>query len=177
MSAPAPRCWLSPLTAQPRSFVMFAVAGVTGHTGAVVADRLLVQGHQVRVIVRDAAKGAPWAARGAEVAIGGLDDPEHMTAAFAGVSGAYLLLPPGPTSRDPVGDNARISAALARAIKAAGLPHVVLLSSIGAQHATGTGPIRSCYDGEQAFASTGAATTFLRAGSFLENWLGALGMV
>jgi uncharacterized protein YbjT (DUF2867 family) len=156
---------------------MFAVAGVTGRTGAVAADRLLAQGHAVRVIVRDAAKGAPWAARGAEVAVAELGDAERMTAALAGTAGAYLLVPPALTSPDPITDNARIADALGRAVRAARVPHVVFLSSVGAQHDAGTGPIRSVRIGEQALAATGAATTFVRAAYFLENWHGSLGMV
>ena len=49
--------------------MLFAVAGVTGNTGKVVADTLLSQGHAVRVIVRDAAKAEAFVARGATVAV------------------------------------------------------------------------------------------------------------
>jgi NAD(P)H dehydrogenase (quinone) len=44
---------------------MFAVTGITGKVGGTVADSLLKAGLPVRAIVRDKAKGAPWAARGA----------------------------------------------------------------------------------------------------------------
>jgi uncharacterized protein YbjT (DUF2867 family) len=73
---------------------MYAITGVTGNTGAVVAETLLAAGKPVRVIVRDAAKGAPWRARGAEVAIAALEDTAALTAAFRGVAGAYVLVPP-----------------------------------------------------------------------------------
>jgi len=36
---------------------MYAIAGVTGHTGKVIADTLLSQGRKVRVIVRSEEKG------------------------------------------------------------------------------------------------------------------------
>ena len=51
---------------------MYVVAGVSGNTGSVVADTLLAQKLPVRVVVRDEAKGAPWKAKGAEVAIADL---------------------------------------------------------------------------------------------------------
>ena len=35
---------------------MYAIAGVSGHTGSVVAETLIAEGKPVRVIVRDAAK-------------------------------------------------------------------------------------------------------------------------
>ena len=156
---------------------MKAIAGVTGNTGSVVADTLLAQGHPIRVIVRDAARGEPWRARGAEVAIADLGDAAAMTRALAGASGAYLLIPPRPASTDPAGENRAVVAALARAVREAKVPHVVLLSSIGAQHPDGTGPIASLHVAEEALAATGAALTAVRAGYFLENWAGALGAV
>jgi len=154
---------------------MYAIAGVTGHTGSVVAQTLLAQGKPVRVIVRDAAKGSAWKARGAEVAVAALGDVAAITKALTGAAGAFLLLPPDIKTATPLEDNAVLSAALAAAIRAAVLPHVVLLSSVGAQHPDGTGPIRALHRAEQDFAATGAAVTFVRASSFQENWAGGLG--
>ena len=42
---------------------MFVIAGVTGHVGSVVAEKLLAKGQKVRVLVRDAGKGAAWSKR------------------------------------------------------------------------------------------------------------------
>ncbi|MBV9947289.1 MAG: NmrA family NAD(P)-binding protein [Myxococcales bacterium] len=148
---------------------MFAVAGVSGHTGRVVAETLLAQKKPVRVIVRDAAKGQDWARRGAEVAVADLGDEGALTRALRGAEGAYLLLPPAMNSTDVRGDNARKTAAIARAVDAAGVSYVVFLSSIGSQHDAGTGPILSTHDAEAALAKTRAAVTFLRAPYFMEN--------
>ena len=154
---------------------MYAIAGASGHTGSVVADTLLAQGKPVRVIVRDAAKGEPWRAKGAEVAVASLDDAAALAKAFAGVQGAYVLLPPQVTSTEPLAVNARTTAAIASAVRAASVPHVVLLSSIGAQHAAGNGPIKTLHHAERELAATGAALTAVRAAYFQENWGGSLG--
>src|SRR5579863_8408986 len=90
---------------------MFAVAGVSGHTGKVVAETLLAQKKPVRVIVRDAAKGEEWKRRGAEVAVADLEDAEALTRALRGADSAYLLLPPMMGSTDVRRDSARKSAA------------------------------------------------------------------
>jgi uncharacterized protein YbjT (DUF2867 family) len=152
---------------------MYAIAGVSGNTGSVVAETLLAQGKPVRVIVRDAAKGEPWKARGAEVAIAELDDVAALTTALADVQGAYLLLPPLNTA-SPIADNAKRTKAIAAAVKAAKVPHVVLLSSIGAQHPDGNGPIANLHMAERELAATGTALTALRAACFQENWAGSL---
>jgi uncharacterized protein YbjT (DUF2867 family) len=158
--------------------MFFAVAGVTGQTGRVAADTLLSWGHRVRVIVRDAAKGAPWAARGAEVAIADLEDEAAFTAALTGVDGAYVLLPPNMASADFRGWQRRAGEALVRAVAASGVPHVVLLSSVAAHHTDGTGPIKGLYPVEQALrALPNTGASFLRAAYFMENLLGSLSML
>ncbi len=156
---------------------MYAIAGVTGHVGSVAAETLLSQGKQVRVIVRDAAKGAAWKAKGAEVAIADLNDEAALARAFEGASGAFVLLPPAQsaTSEQPIEDNEKLARSIAAAVKASKLPHVVLLSSVGAQHADGTGPIKALHDAEKKLAATGAALTAVRASYFQENWGASLG--
>jgi uncharacterized protein YbjT (DUF2867 family) len=155
----------------------YAIAGVTGHVGSAAAEALLASGAKVRVIVRDAAKGEPWKAKGAEVAVASLDDRAALTRAFEGVAGAFVLLPPNVASLTPIEDNAKRTAVIAEAVRAAKLPHVVLLSSVGAQHPDGTGPIQTVHHAERALAATGAKLAAVRAAYFQENWGASLGML
>jgi NAD(P)H dehydrogenase (quinone) len=156
---------------------MFVIAGVTGHTGAVVADTLLTRGQPVRVLVRDPARGEPWRARGAEVAIATYEDTAALTRALRGAAGAYLVLPPRFTDPDPLAANRAATASIARAAADAALPHAVLLSSFGAQHEAGTGPIRAVHAAERDLAGAVPATTAVRAAFFLENWGHSLGLL
>jgi uncharacterized protein YbjT (DUF2867 family) len=154
---------------------MYVVTGVSGHTGAVVAKTLLDRGEKVRVVVRSADKGRPFRARGAEVAVASLEDAEATTRAFTGATGVYLLSPPDLLAVDLVGDRRRMFDGLARVIEATGIGHVVFLSSMGAQHPKGTGPIVLLHHAEQALGDKTALTT-LRAGYFLYNYRGMLPM-
>ena len=70
------------------------VAGVSGNTGKIVAESLLQQKRAVKVVVRDPAKGEPWKAKGAEVAVADLGDAAALGRALKGADGAYLLIPP-----------------------------------------------------------------------------------
>lgn len=153
---------------------MYAIAGVTGHTGTVVAESLLARGQPIRVIVRDADKGAPWQVRGAEVAVASLDDDTALARALSGVDGAYVLLPPDATTTDFFGSRAKMIDAIGRAAVTAAVPHLVFLSSIGAHVAKGHGPIGAPYLAERSFERLGLATTFVRAAFFLENYGAAL---
>ena len=152
----------------------FVVAGVSGHTGQVVAETLLAQKRAVKVVVRDAAKGSPWKAKGADVAVADLGDAGALTQALKGAEGAYVLVPPTFTAPNFRAYQDRLSTAIADAARASRVPHVVFLSSIGAQLASDSGPIVGLHMAEETFRREKAtAWTFLRAGYFMEN-LGAL---
>lgn len=155
---------------------MFVIAGVTGNTGSVVADALLAAGKKVRVLVRDAAKGQPWKAKGADVfVLATLSDTDGLTKALEGAEGAYLLTPPDGGEGDFMAERRRGIDAVATAVDRSGLPHVVYLSSIGGQHEGGTGPIVTLHYAEERLAKTKAKLTAIRAAYFLENWRAVAG--
>jgi uncharacterized protein YbjT (DUF2867 family) len=154
---------------------MYAVAGVSGKTGSVVATSLLQAGKPVRVVVRDADKGRPWRDRGAEVAVTSLMDPKGLAAALAGVDAAYLISPQDPRSPDPISDGWRVADAIARALRDSRPGHVVLLSSIVAPYPEGTGLSLTLHAAEERLADAACPITFLRAAYFLDNWLPVLG--
>jgi uncharacterized protein YbjT (DUF2867 family) len=155
-----------------KELAMYVIAGVSGNTGSVAASTLLAAKQPVRVIVRDAAKGEEWKARGAEVAVARLEDRAALARALTGAKGAYLLLPPnGWTDTSIAAVRKPFIDALVGAVSDARPGHVVLLSSIGANHASGTGPIQYIHPVEQGLRASGVPSTFLRAGFFVENWL------
>jgi uncharacterized protein YbjT (DUF2867 family) len=155
---------------------MYAVAGVSGNTGSGVARTLLHRGLPVRVIVRKESNGAPWAAKGAEVAVADISDAEAMTRALTGTDGAYLLNPPF-SKGDAFARASAVGAALARAAQASGIPKIVVLSSVGAQHEAGTGIIRTSHLMEQELSGKAPAVVFLRCSYFMENWAPMVGVV
>jgi uncharacterized protein YbjT (DUF2867 family) len=148
---------------------MFVISGVTGHVGAVAAQELLDRKKAVKVLVRDAAKGASWAKKGAQIAVGSLDDVAFLSGALKGAEGFFALLPPNFAVPDLFASQKKTSDAIAAAVKASGVPHVALLSSVGADLAAGTGPIKGLHYLENALRATGTTLTAIRAGYFQEN--------
>jgi len=149
---------------------MFVIAGVTGHVGSVVASELLAHGEKVKVLVRDSAKGLAWSKRGAEVSVGKLEDTAFLAGALRGATGFFTLLPPNYTIATGVlGFQKKTADAIAAAVKQSGVPHVVLLSSVGADLPSGTGPIQGLHHFENALRQTGTKLTAIRAGYFQEN--------
>jgi uncharacterized protein YbjT (DUF2867 family) len=148
---------------------MFVISGVTGHVGAVAAQELLAQKKSITVIVRDAAKGAAWSKQGARVAVGVLDDSAFLSGVLKGAEGFFALLPPNFAVPDLFAAQKKTADSIAAAVKASGVPHVVLLSSVGADLTSGTGPIRGLNYLENALRATGTTLTAIRAGYFQEN--------
>lgn len=155
---------------------MYVVIGASGHTGAAVADTLLAKQQPVRVVVRSAEKGAPWKAKGAEVAVASYEDQAALTQALRGAKGVYLLLPPCYSAPSWLAHERKTMDLAVQAVKAAAVPHVVFLSSVGGQMPDGTGPIRAVHYGETVLGSASAALTILRPSYFMENWGSVIGL-
>jgi len=149
---------------------LYVVTGVSGRTGAATANTLLKLGKRLRVIVRDKAKGDIWAARGAEVAIADLTDCRALTQALSGAHAAYIVSPP-QYSQDNLFEQAELMAkTIAKAISAAKVAKLVVLSSVGAEKAKGTGWITMNHTLERYLTDKATAVAFLRAAYFIENW-------
>jgi uncharacterized protein YbjT (DUF2867 family) len=147
---------------------MFAITGITGQVGGVVARLLLASGHDVRAVVRDAAKGETWAKEGCEVALADVNDQPALKNAFEGTEGVFVLLPP-TFDPSPGFPEARKAIASLRAALAAAKPgKVVVLSTIGAQ-ATQPNLLNQLQIMEQELGTLPMPVAFLRAAWFIEN--------
>jgi uncharacterized protein YbjT (DUF2867 family) len=155
---------------------MFAIMGATGQTGGAALAAALAAGHAVRAIVREPSRAAALAEKGANLAKADLDDVEALAAAFAGTDAVYVLNPVPHAAEDVFAAAAKNGATIADAIRRAGVPHVVALSSSGAHRTEGTGIVRALHDFEQALRGSAPSLTFIRATEFMENWGSVLGV-
>ena len=151
---------------------MHVVMGASGNTGHIVANNLLARGAKVRVLGRNSAHLQPLASKGAEPFIADVTDSSALARAFHEADSAYVMIPPNLSSKDPLGNSDRVSDAIAAAVHKAGTKNVVVLSSVGAELPSGTGPIVSLYNLEQKLNQIGSANVlYLRAAYFMENTL------
>lgn len=149
---------------------MYAVTGANGQTGSYVVRALLAHGVPVRAVVRRPEQMSAWQAAGAETVAVDLADEAALADAFAGAKGVYLMNPPAYNAPDIFSAAAAVHAAEIAAAERASVEHIVALSSVGAQHAEGTGNILTTHDLERRLARTPIATSILRAANFMENW-------
>lgn len=155
---------------------MFLVAGVSGNTGSKVADLLLAKGEEVRVIVRDEAKGAAWKAKGCDVAVGSLQDVDFVSRSFEGIASAYLLLPPQMGADDPIAAGKKVIDGYVEALSQNDhLETIAFLSSLGAQYdKLNMGIVDTLSYAESKLLNVNVQFFFLRAAYFYENWLQSL---
>ena len=148
---------------------MYAITGITGKVGGAVARTLLEANLPVRAVVRDAKKGEAWDAQGCEVASADIADPAALAAAFDGVEGVFVLVPPmfDPTPGFP--EARSVSASLKFALETARPQKVVCLSTIGAQ-AVQPNLLNQLGIMEQTLGTLSTPVTFLRAAWFMENF-------
>jgi uncharacterized protein YbjT (DUF2867 family) len=147
---------------------MFAITGITGNVGGVVARTLLEQGKDVRGVVRDVCRSAAWAGRGCELAAADIGDAGSLAAAFKGAEGVFVMV---PSSFDPAPgfpEARSIGATLRLALEEARPERVVYLSTIGAQ-AKETNLLSQHTIIEAELRKVDLPVTFLRPGWFMEN--------
>jgi uncharacterized protein YbjT (DUF2867 family) len=146
------------------------ISGSLGNVGRYLTQKLVAASHQVTVISSNADRQAAIEALGAKAAIGSVSDAGFLKTALAGADAVFALTPPNMGGSNIIANIVNAGKAFATAIRETGIPRVVMLSSIGADLATGNGPIASVHQIEQLYRELqDVSVTFLRAGWFYTN--------
>jgi uncharacterized protein YbjT (DUF2867 family) len=157
---------------------MYVVTGATGNTGSVITEKLLAKGEKVRVIGRDAKRLERFTQKGAEAFVADETDRNALTKAFSGAKAVYAMIPPNIAASDVRAYQEQVSDDLAAAITKSGVKHAVVLSSVGADKPDRTGPVVGLHSLEKKLdAIAGLNALYLRAGYFMENILGQVGVI
>ena len=151
---------------------MYVVFGASGQTGSAAADALLEKELPVRVVLHSDKTVDAWRAKGADIAFADLGDVSTMTDAMRNADAVYAINPPAYNVADMFATAGDIGERYVAAVEDSGARKVVLLSSVGSQHAEGTGNILTTHVLERAFSDLEVPVAFLRAASFMENWNG-----
>ncbi len=147
---------------------MYTIMGVTGKVGGAAARALLAEGRQLRVVVRDRAKGERWAARGCEIAVADLDNADALAAAFRGAEAAFVMLPPIFDPSPGLPEAGALIATLCEALRNGAPKRVVALSTIGAD-AEQPNLLNQLGLLERSLSTLPLPVAFLRAAWFMEN--------
>jgi uncharacterized protein YbjT (DUF2867 family) len=155
---------------------MIALMGAAGNVGGKVADLLLREHQPVRVLghVRklDELKG-----RGAEVVTGDAVEVGDLLALLEGAEAAMVLLPENPADPRFVATRSRISRALGEALRAARVPHVVALSTVGVER-DAPGPQGGLHEFEQRLSELADSNVLVvRSAAYMDYLLASLPLI
>jgi uncharacterized protein YbjT (DUF2867 family) len=126
----------------------------------------------VRAVARDPKKVEALGGKGAEVVAANVLDAASVANALRGAEGAYLLIPPDNASPDLVARGRAIISNYVAGLSQHAVRHAVVLSSIGAQVPSATGPIVILHHAETTLPTMASTKfTFVRAAYFMENLL------
>jgi uncharacterized protein YbjT (DUF2867 family) len=146
--------------------------GSLGNVAKLLVKQLITAGDEVTVITTSSDRAANIEALGAKAAIGRISDAAFLNMAFAGADAVFAMVPPAMEPANMIEAITRAGEAYARAIQSAGVPRVVLLSSVGADVPEGTGPVQAVHRVEQIFSQlTAVNVTVVRSGFFYVNFL------
>ncbi|SHM71851.1 NAD(P)H-binding protein [Mucilaginibacter sp. OK098] len=145
--------------------------GSLGNVANLVVKKLITAGHNVTVITSKSERTAPIEALGATAAVGSISDADFLTKTFEGSDAVFTMVPPTMGTTNMIENIANAGKAYVKAIQTANVKRVVMLSSVGADAAEGTGPIRGVHHIEESFKTlTQVNLTVLRSGFFYSNF-------
>lgn len=154
------------------------VTGSLGNIGSYLVTDLVALGHEVTVVSSRQERTAAIEAAGAKAAIAAIDDVVALSKAFADADAVFAMTPPNLGGSNVVENTIDAGRAIAKAIELSGVRRVVMLSSIGADHASGTGPIVALHHIETLYRQLPEVEfTFLRAGYFYTNFYNDIPMI
>src|SRR5580704_6596712 len=142
--------------------MVYLITGATGNVGSLVAERLIARGNRPRIFVRDADKARARYGDRVDIFTGDLADATALNLALKGAD-ALFLVNSGPQL-------AALDELAAKSAKAAGVKHLVKLSSYDAREQNvGTGVWHAA--GEKAIRASGIPFTFVQPSGFMSNAL------
>lgn len=150
----------------------YVITGASGHTGKIVAEKLLEAKHEVVTIARKPDNIRTLVEKGAIAAIGDLSDELFLTKTFEGADAVYALIPPIWDIKESWRVfQRRIGTNITNALENANVKNVVILSSMGSQLSPfGAGPVSGLGEWEKQLQNVKDLNVLaLRPGYFMEN--------
>jgi uncharacterized protein YbjT (DUF2867 family) len=145
------------------------VVGATGRQGGSVLRYLIERQIPVRALIRssEGARARGLAGRGAEIAVGDMEDPRSLARAMAGVRGVFSMQDYWSVGAER---EVRQGKNMADAAAEAGVEHFVYSSAGGADRDSGIAHFETKWVIEQHIRARRLPATFLRPVAFMNNY-------
>jgi uncharacterized protein YbjT (DUF2867 family) len=153
------------------------VTGSLGNISRVLIEKLVANGHEVKVISSNPEKATEIEMLNAIPLIGSLEDKEFVVQSFQDTDAVYTMVPPDFSVSDYYDFADKIHRNYVQAIEQNRIQYVVNLSSIGVAVA-GIAPLTKYYNLEKRLDEiSGINIVHLRPAMFYTNFYGSLGLV
>lgn len=140
------------------------ITGATGDIGGLLVDELAAGSAPIRVMCRRPEQVRAFAERGIGAVLGDFGDPTSLRRAMDGCGQVFLLAPSGP-------DQFRQDRDAIDAAKAAGVSHIVKVSTLDANPESSIPWARDHALADEHLKDSGLAWTRLQPGAFIKNLL------
>jgi len=147
-----------------------AITTPTGRVGSAVLRSLLASDAQLVLLARKPKSLTTEVERRVTVHQGDLADRAYVTRSMVGVDTLFWVTPSNPRADELRASQKQMGVAAAAAIEENSISRVVNLSSMGAHHKSGNGPVDGLHDVELEIGRTAKHVIHLRPGYFLENY-------
>lgn len=147
------------------------LTGSLGHINAPLVQQLIAAHHTVTVISHNPQRQAAITALGAIPAIGSITDQAFLTRTFTGADAVYLMITSATGGADLFAAGRQQATIYANAVRAAGVTHVVNLSSVGANLGPEVGSLHiyNVIEGVLTRQLPGVNLTFIRPTGMFYN--------
>lgn len=153
------------------------VTGSLGNISRVLVEKLVTNGHEIKVISSCVEKENEIEKLGAIPLIGSLEDIEFVSKSFKGADAVYTMVPPNFAVEDYYSFSELIHDNYAKAIERNNIKYVVNLSSIGVELA-GVEPMTRYFNLEKNLNSiSDLNVVHLRPAMFYTNFYGSIAMI
>ena len=152
---------------------MILVVGATGQLGSLITRRLLEEGREVRILVREGSEYRALEAAGAAAVVGDLKDRASLDAATHGVNTVSTTANSAVRSGADNVQSVEIEGNrnLINASAASGVKHFIFTSAMGAAPDSPIPLMRGKGVAEQHLKTSGVPYTILSPNGFMEVWL------
>lgn len=151
------------------------VTGSLGNISRILIQKLVSNGHEVKVITSNADRVKEIEQLKAIPLVGKVDDPDFVIHAFRDANAVYTMVPPSYGTTELI---KKVGDTYAKAIEINKIPFVVNLSGIGAHLPKGPGPSEANFYIENLYNSLiGTTVLHIRPGMFYSNFYGAIELI
>lgn len=150
---------------------MHIIMGASGHVGSAVIEELKKRNQPLKAITHKEENVREFKKKGIDGAVADVHDAASLINAFEGAQSLFIITPETGQEEDVIASAKELLNNYKKAVRESSITSIVAVSSMGAQHETGTGNLQVSYLLEHTFIDLPIKQVFIRPAYYFANWL------